>query len=369
MKILFILILTCFSGVNSLTAQDKNKTDRERHELRGAVEKVENYIIEYSSQGGAIIEKERRWFTNSYTVKGDYSETISYQADGRSIINDYLYDNQGNNVECRDYPSIEDKNINKYQKYVQKFDAQGDMIERIVTEPDGSSSVRFVYKYDAKGNKIEYRYYNYTGVLGGTTVYTYNNNSELLSQIYFGGDGSLIWKHLYAVNDKGQTVEDKTYIGETLRYRESFAYDDKGRVIRQDTSEFNTIPDTWTSHAPRPGKIIFIYDNENERIIEKLEFDEKDILRFAGLAKYDEKGNQIEAVGYESGGSFNDLMKVIDKSPAIQKKFLGNFRSKSVTRYEYDTQGNWTKKIRLDSLREDGEPTLRNGERRVISYY
>ncbi|MGI8788868.1 MAG: hypothetical protein ACR2HG_14035 [Pyrinomonadaceae bacterium] len=349
-------------------AQNKNETDRELAGLRGAVKKVENYLIDYSQPDDTIIEKERQWFTNSYTPSGNYSETISYQPDEISIVNVYIYDAEGKNVECRDYSSTADKSLDKYQKYVQKFDERGNLIERIVTESDGSSSVRFVYKYDAKGNKIEYKYYNYTGDLGGKIIYAYNDDGKLLSQIYSGGDGSLIWKHLYVVNGKGQTIEDSTYLGETLRYKILFTYDNKGRVIREDTTEFNAIPNTWTSHSPEPGTVLFFYDGKGKKK-EEIKFNINGFVKNAALYSYDEKENEIEGSWFESGGSFDDIMKVKDKSLAAQRKFLGIFKGKITSQYEYDARGNWTKKTRFNYVQEDGKPIVQSGERRIISYY
>ena len=372
MKLFFTLLVTCFFGLNSLVAQTKNefKMDRDRESLRGAVKKVETYRVEFVLKDDAIIEQKHPWIINSFDTEGKLSERIVYHSDGNVNRDVYSYDIKGENVECKTYYSdFRIKNLTRVQTYVHTFDNKGNLVEREVFEDDGSRSTRFVYEYDAKGNKIEYRYYHHTNVLGGKIVYVYNNNAGLLSQTYSNGDGALIWKHLYIVNDKGQEIEDKTYIGETLKYQVQFVYDDKGRVLQQDTSEFNTLPNQGAgSHSPEPGKVVFIYDDK-AKTKEEIKFNKNGFLEKADLHVYDEKGSEIERVWYESGGSFNDVIQSKDKTPAAQRKLRGIFKWKITYRYEYDTQGNWTKKTRWYQSQENETAKPQSAEHRIISYY
>jgi len=371
MKIFFTLLITCFFGLNSLVAQTKSeiKTDRERESLHGAVKKVETYLVEFLSKDNAIVEQKRPWIINSFNPEGKLSERIVHIPDGNVNRDVYTYNVKGENVECKTfYSDFKIKNLTRVQTYVHTFDNRGNLIEREVFEDDGSRSTRFVYIYDAKGNKIEYRHYYHTGALGGKTVFIYNDNGKLLSQTYSNGNGSLIWRHLYAVNDKGQTIEDSTYIGETLRYRILFVYDDKERVVQQETLEFNAVPNQRTSHAPEPGKIIFVYDDQRNTK-EEIKFNKNGFLEKAVLYVYDEKDNEIERVWYESGGSFDDLMRSKEKTRAAQKKLRGIFKGKITYRYEYDAQNNWTKKTRLYQSQENELPKSQGAEYRIISYY
>jgi len=370
MKLFFTLLIICLFGLNSLVAQNKSeiKTDKEQESLRGAVKKVETYLVEFSPKDNVIVEQKRPWIIDSYVFQGSRSERVVYLQDGNLLTDVYIYNAEGKNVECRTYSNAIDKTLNKFQKYVHKFDDNGNMIERIVTESDGSPAARFVYKYDAKGNKIEYRNYYHTGAFGGKIVFTYNDNGNLLSQIYSNSDGSLIWKHLYVVNDKGQTIEDSTFIGETLRYKILFSMDGKGRIIQQETSEFNAIPNQRTSHAPEPGKIVFIY-NDVRKTKEEIKFNKNDFVEKAVLYTYDEKNNEIKRVWYESGGSFDDVMQSKDKTLAAQRKLRGIFKGKIIYQYEYDAQDNWTKKTRFYYTQENDQPLPESAEYRIISYY
>ena len=90
MKIFFTLLITCVLGLNSLIAQNKSETDRERDGLRRAIKKVETYLVDFLPQGDVIVEQKRPWVINSYNVKGNRSEQIVYLQDGRLHTDVYI---------------------------------------------------------------------------------------------------------------------------------------------------------------------------------------------------------------------------------------------------------------------------------------
>jgi hypothetical protein len=370
MKLFFTSLIICLFGLNFLVAQNKSeiKTDRERESLRGAVKKVETYLIEFLPADNGIVEQKRPWVINSYNVEGNRSEQIVYLQDGNVHTDVYIYNAEGKNVECRTYSNAADKTLDKFQRYIHKFDDNGNMIERIVTESGGSLTARFVYKYDARGNKIEERNYYHTGALGGKIIFTYNDDKKITSQTYYQGENSLSGKSVFIYNKKQNTEQTIIYQNETLRYKILFSMDDKGRILQKETSEFNAVPNQWTSHAPEPGKVIFIYDDER-KTKEEIEFNTNGFMERASLYAYDEKDNEIERIWYESGSSFDEIMQSKDKTLAAQRKLRGIFKGKIIYRYEYDAQGNWTKKTRLYQSQENEQPKPQSAEYRIISYH
>lgn len=371
MKTIFTLLITCILGFVPLTAQNKkeSKTHREREKLSGTVKSVESYLVEFLSKDGAIIEQKRPWITNSFSVEGKLAERIVYTPDGRVNKDVYIYNRKGENIECRTYYSdFKDKNKIRVQTYNHTFDERGNLLERKVFEHEGNLSARFVYEYDERGNEIEYRNYYHTGALGGKIISAYNDNGDLLSRISYTGDNTLAGKNLYVVNDKGQKIEQTIYIGETLRYKILFKYDEKGRILERETFELNAVPNLRASHSPEPGKVVFIYDDKN-KTVEETRFDTNAAAEETSIAKYDDKDNVIEIVQYKYGGSYKEIIDAKDKTPAERKKLRGIFQGKTIYQYEYDVQGNWTKKTHLTQSLEDEKPKLFGAEQRVITYY
>lgn len=372
MKTIFTLLITCILGFVSLTAQNKkeNKTDREREKLVGAVKSFETYLVEFISKDGAIVEQKRPWITNSFSVEGKLAERIVYTADGGFNKDVYTYNGKGENIECRTYYSdFKDKNKIRVQTYIHTFDERGNLLERKVFEHEGDLSARFVYKYDERGNEIEYRNYHHTGAFGGKTVSAYNDNGDLISQISYKNDNTINWKNLYAVDERGQKIEQTIYNGEILKYKILFRYDERGRILQRETLEFNILPNVLPpSHSPMPGKVVFIYDDKN-KTVEEIKFDMNGAAEEASISKYDDKNNLIENIRYKYDGSYKEIIGAKEKTPAERKKLGGIFQGKTIYQYEYDIQGNWTKRSRLVQSLENEEPKLSGAEHRVIKYY
>ena len=371
MKTILTLLITCILGFLSVAAQNKkeNKTHRERESLSGAVKSIETYQVEFLSKDGIIIEQKRLWITNFFTVDGKLSERTVYAPEGGVNRDIYAYNENGENIECKThYSDFKDKSKIRVQTYIHTFDDRGNLLERKVFEHEGNLSARFVYNYDEKGNEIEYRNYFHTGALGGKIISTYNDNGNMLSRVSYKDDNTIAGKDLFVVNDKGQKIEQTIFIGEILRYKILYKYDGKGRILERETLEFNTVPNSWTSHAPQPGKLVFIYDDQN-KTREEIRFNTDGAAEENSIFKYDDKENLLESIRYKYVGRYKEIIEAKDKTPAERKKLRGAFQWKAIFQYDFDIYGNWTKKTRLVQTTENEKPKPSEAEHRVIKYY
>ena len=371
MKIVFTLFLLCILGFIPVAAQNRreNKTDVEREDLSGEVKKVETHLVNYLPKDGGIMVQKRLWIITEFDTKGRRSERTVHLTDGGTNKDIYSYDAKGDNIECKTYyPDFKDKNQLRVQTYTHTFDDKGNLLERKVFENSGNLSSRFVYEYDEKGNEIEYRNYYHTGLLGGKILSTYDNNGKLLSQIFYKGDGTVSGKRLYVIEKNGRKIKEDIYNGEVLKYKILSEYDEKKRLLQRETFEFNAISNVRTSHAPEAGKVVYIY-NDEDKTKEEIEFNANGIAEKKTVYKYDEKENNIEAVFYKYDNSYSDVTEGKNKTVAEQRKNRELFQGKIIYLFEYDTQGNWTKKIRLSQTQESGEPKLLDAEERHITYY
>jgi len=174
----------------------------------------------------------------------------------------HTYDAMGRNTGYEEYSATLDKNLTVSQRHAYVLDEKGRKIEYIAYESNGTVGTRFVYKYDAKGNKTEEAWYSHTGQLGGRSVYAFDDRNNQTIQAYYNGDGALNWRNVSKYDDTGNRTEWLQYHGDTLRYRVVTIYDTKGRILEQETFEYNAIPNVITSHAPEPGKVVYNYDDE-----------------------------------------------------------------------------------------------------------
>lgn len=143
-------------------------------------------------------------------------------------------------------------------------------------------------KYDENGNIIVQKWYNSNDSLLGKLIYTYDHRGNKIEKNAYSSDGSLYNKYIYAYNQMGNQIEEKLYNSKgILTNKNTYTYDDKANL---------------TEHTEY-GSAGFYVKN---------------------TYAYDEQGNQIEQNRYNADGS-------------LEKKYS--------RAYEYDTQGNWTKKL------------------------
>ncbi len=224
-------------------------------------------------------------------------------------------------------------NLIEYKEFSENemriYNKNGNIIEFITYYSDGSFFGKRTYLYDEKGNKLELKGYFSDGILGYRRTYLYNENGNLIEEKSYDG----------AMNFEGREVNKHDKNGNVIeKYR--YYYDGSLR-----TSDFYQ----------------YLYD-EKGNIIEKIFYDSK----YTYL--YDEKGNIIERSLYNDGTFFDKNSYLYDvEGNEIEDNYSnsnGSLQYTSSFQYKYDEQGNWIEKIFFSS---DGNPVTIT-ERRIIYY-
>ena len=369
MRVVFSSIILCLLWFTPIVSQ--TKTDRDHAQLVGPVKSVEFYLVDFLMKDGRMVEGKRRpWHSTTYNSEGNISEKVLYDHTG-AIAAKYLhtYNARGCNTGYEEYSAMLDKSLTIPRRHVYRLDEEGRKVEYIVFESNGTVGTRFVYKYDAKGNLIEEEWYAHTGHLGGKSVYTFNEKGKQTTQTSYSGDGTLNWKNISKYDGNGNKAEWLQYQGNTLRYKITSSYDSKGRILEQETFEFNGIPGSYTSHAPEPGKVVYTYDDE-KRTKEVVTYEVNGMLKGKVAYSYDERGNEIGQTMFNGDGSPKNLeIQFYDNIHEPGSAFRGTLSGRSLMLIEYDSHGNWTKKTRSIQSEKDGLPQAYSAELRVITYY
>lgn len=90
------------------------------------------------------------------------------------------------------------------------YDNNGNEIEWIKYNKDGSIKRKRIFKYDKKNNLIEEQEYEGTQLVK-KIVYTYNNFDEKTSVITYDNNNQILKKEIYTYNNKGLKAEKKVY--------------------------------------------------------------------------------------------------------------------------------------------------------------
>lgn len=369
MKVVFSSLILCLVWITPVGAQ--TKTDRDRAELVGPVKSVEAYLIDFFMKNGSTVEGKRRpWHSTSYNTEGNISERVSYDPTG-AITDRYkhTFDAKGRSTGYEEYSAFMHKSLTIPRRHVYKLDEEGRRVEYILFESDETVGTRFVYKYDPKGNLIEDQWYPHTGKLGSKRVNVFDERGNQTSQTNYPGDGALSSKFISKFDGHGNRTEWLQYRGDTLRYKITYRYDSKGRILEQETFEFNGIPGMSPSHAPEPGKVVYSYDDE-KRTKEVATYELNGRLEGKVAYTYDERGNVIERTMFNGDGLLKDLeMRLYDNINKPGSALRGTLSDRSLMKIEYDSHGNWTKKTRFIQSEEGLQSQASSAELRVITYY
>ena len=364
MKRLFVISILSLLASSPGIAQDKIDC---RHEgLLGPVKTVEAGRTEYPLVDGKAVEGRHlvRYQTN-YNERCDRTEMTDYDADGKVLHRlVYTYDELGRNTGFLEFSRIVDKNLTKPRKHIYALDSNGRIVEYTVFDSDGSLSDRFTYKYDAKGNKLEEDFYSWMGTRGGHVVHTYDEAGHQLTATSYKSDDSVSWKTIDAYDADGKRIEWSNYQNNVLRYKIKYSYDKQGRVIEQETFEFNAPPNLISSHAPVPGKVTYAYD-DSDRTRTVMTYLPSGTLKSSEIHTIDERGNETSLLTLDENRSIKnrDVLR-FDKNNSVRA-----LSGKPLWRFEYDSHDNWTKKTYLIWAAGAKEPEAWNAEYRIITYY
>ena len=344
----FCSLVLCLLWITPLASQ--TKTDKERDDLVGPVKRVEVFLIEFVGQDNQIVEKKRRRHTTTYNTEGNMAERVLYDQNDKIMARDlYTFDADGRSTGYEEYVLWIDKASTTPRRHVYTLDAAGRRVEYTVFESNGSVASRSVFKYDAKGNLIEQQWYAHTGRLGGRTVFTFDENGNQTSLTSYQEDDAPNFKNVSKYDANGNQTEALQYHGNTLRYKFLNSYDSKGRILEKETIEFNSKPESFPSHAPQPGKVVYTYDDE-KRTKEIATYGVDGTLKGKVTHAYDERNNEIGLKIFNANGPQ-------ETSEA------------RLTTIEYDSSGNWTRKTHFRLPEKGGQPQPNHVELRVITYH
>jgi hypothetical protein len=272
----------------------------EQNDLKGPVKSIREYESEYERRGGKLVEGRRKLSSaERYDARGRQLSEVSYTDDGKILDKtENIYDASGRLVEAR----VEhDKFVYLPDRRAYVYDARGNVIEEIGLDAQGKRLGKYVYKYDERCRVIEME-----------------SSSEGRNQVYNN------YRKLYTLDAEGRVIEDATFKVE-------------GGTLK---------PEDFHLGYQRQ---VFLYDSQGRKIGTQ-QFTEEGKLFRTALVRYDDHGDEVEDVEYNSDGS-------VHKRTAYS--------------YEFDSQGNWVKQVTSEWVKRDGKSFFEPNEvdYREITYF
>ena len=126
------------------------------------------------------------------------------------------FDKNGNTIEKIEYNR--DGSIKNKETF--KYDAAGNVLEETAFESKAeknskeANNKKVTYKYNSSNDKTEENVYDGDGKLIRKTVFTYNRNGDKSAEVIMDASGKIIKKMIYTYDGKGLKSERKTYNGD-----------------------------------------------------------------------------------------------------------------------------------------------------------
>jgi uncharacterized lipoprotein NlpE involved in copper resistance len=128
------------------------------------------------------------------------------------------FDKEGNTIEKIEYNK--DGSIKKRETAV--YDSKGNLIEETKFESKSdkeskdNSTKKVTYKYNASNDKIEEVFMDADGIITKKIVYTYNRNGDKTVELTMDASSKVLKKSIYTYDAKGLKFERKNYNGENV---------------------------------------------------------------------------------------------------------------------------------------------------------
>jgi hypothetical protein len=272
------------------------KNDRSQFGLKGNIRSLVEKTFDASEQFGQISKSD---------VNPSETYTVTYNEDGNMIeergscyVRKYSYFENGRKKEERSY------DIDGLLSSVSKHEYEGDSVDiaKFYDKNSAYTSKR-ITRYDSRGNLILLQDYDPKGVLTGRSNYQYDKNNNAIGFRNYDSNGKLTYKsdeHVY--DNKKNIIESILYNTDgTVSNKRitKYKYDQKGNKLAANT-----------------------YDDTDNNFICKEIF------------KYDKKGNLVDYSLYSETTKHDENNGIVSLS--LEKY-------NTITKYEYDNQGNWIK--------------------------
>jgi hypothetical protein len=196
----------------------------------------------------------------------------------------------------------------------QNYDNNGNMVEELFYFTNGSVE-KTVTSIDDKGTKVESKRYTSTGKVLFKTVFIYDPGGNLIEEKQLDSQDVLRGKKVYTNDDKGNAIEMVVYRDSaTVKSRYVYTYDDKGNVIEEKYYKRG-------SNALN-SRVTYTYDDKGNKVQDKT-YDADGSWAVSHIYSYDSKGNMVDEKIMQADG----------------------LNGRNTFTYEYDSNGNWTKRV------------------------
>jgi len=312
----FLILFLVFACFNPIKAQYDFAAIEKDRMARAKVKTQTQWAHEYA--GGKPAAKGYRSAVTSYDTRGNVTEIINYNKDGKVISTEkFQFDRFGNRL---NYERHDDKKLVYSQRTA--YDTNGRKVREHGNDGfatysnaftyDGSGRVseinytanntlqeKRVFKYS--GNKTEISVFNAANVLILRLESTYTDKGLLLSELRRESQGNVVQSLNFQYNNFGDVLQEiRKRAGDKLDYQKTIQYDQHNRPIKEET----TNPDGTKFVSSE-----YQYNNAGDLIFKSWRRNARTTEASTTKYTYDARRLCIEEDSYFASSKFSSLYK------------------------------------------------------------
>lgn len=259
------------------------------------------------------------------------------------------FDEQGNLLLEVKY----NKNGGVEEKYENKFNDLGQLVEEIIYLPDDEVAQHKTFEYNNEGSIAKAHKHYQDG--SKDTVTSRYEHGKLVEKITTDSDDEVEAKEEFVYKDS-HLVSRKVYEYDELVSDESFDYDESGNLIEQTKWTTDDQDSKYYNHFNEKGNLIkTLTSNIKDELLAKNEYfyDEEGLLekineesihgKNTTLLEYDEHKNSIRQVEINQQGDFNNeaLRMYNENNDVVESEVMVNLHGMGINqhyilKYEYE---------------------------------
>ncbi len=172
-------------------------------------------------------------YRNDYDKNGNLIRTVA--AGEETYIETYTYDSNGLLTQSHYYSSIKGGEAGEDNTYYYTYGNNQITVKAYCSNPYGDSVVNYVYTLDGNGNVVKLTYKNETAGhdYSGTTTFTYDARGNLTKAENVGTGVNSGGTYVYEYNDQDLCVKATFVSAEGYENATTYKYDENGNAIEE----------------------------------------------------------------------------------------------------------------------------------------
>lgn len=233
-------ILFASASITHVYNEDFGKRQKEGLQ-KNHVQSISGWTFVYNN--GTPVKNGVKTSIERFDLNGNRTEDVFFNEKGETF-SEFTYTYNPDGIELKSIGMVRHKPVYNFWSY--NYNDSTGIMEKYHAKQKLNKE-KWVYKFDKEGNKLEELYYDTEGYQVSRKVFKYDEQQRLSEKIEFDAYDNLFEKWVYAYDAKGNNTKQVQYNSDSEIIRQyQLVYDEKGNLTTRITSNAKGVTETMT---------------------------------------------------------------------------------------------------------------------------